>query len=84
LGTVNFIKLLTAPNPEAKPDSNVSPEMSAFLTTPKSEISTLPSPIPTPSLSQERDTELLEIVGVIIAVLVFGAGLAFLICLLKK
>jgi hypothetical protein len=84
LGTVNFIKLLTAPNPEAKPDSNVSPEMSAFLTTPKSEISTLPSPIPTPSLSQERDTELLEIVGIIIAALVLGAGLAFLIYLLKK
>jgi hypothetical protein len=97
LGTVKYDPFLTALNPNATPDPNLSLAMipaPTMMPTPNPSVSTMPketsSPEPTstpkPVLSQESQQkgQLETIIGVGITVIVCGAGLGFLAYLVKK
>lgn len=75
LGKVNYSPFLTEPNPQAMPDPN------AQIPT----LTPTPPPETTPTPSQEpQQTEIEAIVGVAIAATVLGAGLGFLIYLIRR
>ena len=96
LGTVDFIPFLNAPNPNTTPNLN-GPQTTLNATpnqTPNPNPTTTPTPTPTstpeqppvPALSQEtpQTEQLLIIIGSSIIIIVFGAGLAFLVYLIKR
>lgn len=77
LGTVNFTPFLTAPNPEATPAATSVP-------TPSPPPTNSPTPTPTPSQEPQQTEQLEIIVGAVILVTLFGAGLGLLIYLIKR
>jgi parallel beta-helix repeat protein len=80
LGKVNYTPFLTAPNPQAVPDPNApTPTL-----TPTPLPTASPSTSPTPSQEPQQTWEPQAIAGITIAVIVFGAGLGFLVYLIKR
>jgi len=85
LGKVTFIPFLTSPDPNATPDPNALIPTPAPEQTPAASPTPTPEQIPTPTPSQEpQQTEFATIIGAAIVVAVFGAGLGFLIYLIKR
>ena len=89
LGKVNFEPFLTAPNPEAPEASDVPTPTPTPTSTPSLSPSPTTSPeqepSPTPSQEPMLTPEQFEVIlGVAIAVAVFGAGLGLLIYLIKR
>ncbi len=80
LGTVNYTPFLTEANPQAMPDPNVTTP--TFMPTPPPTNSTTPTP--TPSQEPQQTEQLEIIVGAVILVTLFGAGLGLLIYLIKR
>lgn len=79
LGKVNYTPFLTEPNPQAMPDPN-APTLTLTPTPPPTD-----SPSTSPKPSQEpQQTQIEVIVGVAIVAIVLGAGLGFLIYLVKR
>ncbi len=76
LGKVNYTPFLTAPNPVAMPDPN-APIPTSTATSP-------PETTPTPSQEPGQTDLAATIVGVAIVAVVLGAGLGFLIYLIKR
>jgi len=98
LGIVNYYPFLTALNHYATPDPNASPTTPIAPTTmptptstpsvsasPKVTSSPEPTPIPKAILSQESQQRVqLAIIGASIIVIVCGAGVGFLVYLIKR
>ena len=75
LGEATYTPILTEPNPQAIPDPNA----------PIPVLTPTPSPSTSPTPSQEpQQTQIETIVGVAITAAVLGAGLGFLIYLIKR
>jgi parallel beta-helix repeat protein len=79
LSKVNYTPFLTEPNPQAMPDPN-APTPTLTPTPPPTDS---PSTSPTPS-QEPQQTQIEVIVGVAIVAIVLGAGLGFLIYLVKR
>ena len=86
LGTVTFAPFLTEPNTEAPAATSVptpTPSPTASPTPTQTPTST-PEQTPTPSPEPQQPIQLETIVGVAITVAVIGAGIGFLIYLIKR
>ena len=86
LGTVTFVPFLTEPNPEAPAATSVPTPTPSPTASPTPTLTPTNTPEQTPTSSPEpqQPIQLETIVGVAITVAVIGAGIGFLIYLIKR